>query len=124
MLVDGERGEEPPALWDVADSQLCDLVRRLPDELLAAEANRAGDPCGRQADDRVAERRLAHAVPSDDRGRAAGDLERDVFERLCPGVIRVDALDREQGVSHRSDTPGRVRGRAPSGWRGSRRACL
>ena len=96
VLVDGERREEPAPLRHVADAELRDLVRRLADELAALVADRAGDARRRHADDRVAERRLAHAVAADDRRRAAGDLERDVLERLRAPVERVDALDREQ----------------------------
>ena len=125
VLVDRQGREQPAPLGHVADPQLRDLVRRPADKLSSLEADRPGDACRRHADDRVAQRRLAHPVAADHRGRAAGDLERHVLERLRRPVERVQVLDHEQrSVSHRRDSPARDRGRGRSGSRGSRRAFL
>src|SRR5204862_971471 len=69
VLVDREGREEAPALRDVADAASRDPVRRLPDELLSCEPDRAGDAGREHADDRRAQRRLAHAVAPDDGDR-------------------------------------------------------
>src|SRR5438034_256797 len=66
VLVDGQRGKEPPPLRHVADPRPGDPVGRSPDELLAFEADRARELGRPDAHDRVAECRLAHAVPADD----------------------------------------------------------
>src|SRR6185436_13402116 len=96
VLVDGERREEATALRDVADAVPRDLVRLAADELLALEADRALGMRRRDAHDRVAERRLAHAVATHDRERAALHGEAEVVEDARLAVERVEARDLEQ----------------------------
>src|SRR5581483_10141058 len=96
VLVDRKRREQPAALRHVADPETGDLVRLAADELLTAIADRAGDAGGRDAHDRVAQRRLAHAVAADDAERSALHGERDVLERLRSAVVGAQPLDLEQ----------------------------
>src|SRR5205085_10586676 len=65
MLVHRKRAEEPASLRHVADPELRDLVGGLADQLLALEADGAADARGRDAHDRVAERRPAQAVTAE-----------------------------------------------------------
>ena len=72
-LVDREARPEAAALRDVADAGASDLMRLEANEFEAVEADGPG-PDGHEPDDRIAERRLAHAVAADDRKDAS--LER------------------------------------------------
>ena len=123
VLVGRQRLEEPAALRHVADPPVRDLVRGEADELLALERDRAGDVGRRHADDRVAERRLAHAVAADDRQRLRADLEVDVLEDVRLAVVGVDAADLEERLSRRHGAPFRGRGRGRGRSCGSRPAC-
>ena len=79
----------------------------------------------RETHDRLAERRLAHAVAPDDRDRLVAHLERDVLERLRAAVERGEALDGEQRcLRHPAGAPCPDRGRGRAGSRGSPPACL
>src|SRR4051794_7805864 len=66
VLVDRERREQAAALRHVREPQLRDLVRRHADELAALVPDRSRHACRRHAEDRVAERRLSHAVAAHD----------------------------------------------------------
>ncbi len=133
VLVDGEGGKQTPSLGHVADAAPGDLVRGDADQLVTLEADRALGAGRRDAHDRVAQRRLPHAVAADDGHRLAAHREGDVLERLRAPVERVQSADLEQRRRVGLDSGGRLthsrsrargRGRAPSRSRGSRRAFL
>ena len=91
------------------------------DELGALEADRATGPRRRDPHDRVAERRLAHSVPPDDRNGLVPHREADVLERPSAAVVGARARRRpggrgrvchDVGLTHRG-IRGRGRGRGP-----------
>ena len=104
MLVDGERAPQPSPLRHVADAEPGDLRRLQRQQVLAAHADRT---TGRahQPHDRLAERRLAHAVAADDGKHAGVERQVDALQRVRAAVIDVEASDLEDrcgaaGVSH------------------------
>ena len=95
MLIDGERRPQAPALRNVGKAEPRDLGRAAPDEFLAEETNRAaGDR--READDRFAQRGLAHAVAADEREDAVLELQVDALQRVAAAVIDVEAFDLQE----------------------------
>ena len=76
---------------NVADAGAGDLMRLDADELAALEADRP-ERTGMKSDDRVAERRLAHAVAADDGKDAALQRQRDALKRMRLAVIDLQVL--------------------------------
>ena len=103
MLVDRQAWPTPAPLRDVADPEPVDLVRREARNLASLDAH---DPRARtfQADDRVAQRRLAHAVAAEDRQHTALERQGDALERVALAIVDVKIVDPRappcQGVSH------------------------
>src|SRR5262249_20061300 len=98
-----------------------DLVGGLAHQLLAHETDRTA--AGRdQADDRLAQRRLAHAVASDEGKHAALELQIHALQGMAAAVKNVEALDLQKvcgttlSHGHSPDTiaapPGPPRSRA------------
>ena len=69
-----------------------DLGRRAADELLAHETDGAAG-CRGQPDDRLAQRRLAHAVASDQRQDAVLERQIDALQRVAAAVEDVEPSD-------------------------------
>ena len=92
MLLDSERGPEPAALRHVAEADLRDLRRGAADELLAHEPDRSAGH-REQADDRLAQSRLAHAVAADERQHAVLDPQIDALQRMAAAVEDVQSPD-------------------------------
>jgi hypothetical protein len=68
-------------------------VRRAAEDLLARELHAAGG--GHEARDRVAQRRLAHAVATDDRRHAAFERERHALQGVRAAIVHVQVVDGE-----------------------------
>src|SRR3984957_787306 len=62
------------------------------DKLAGFEADRSGAN-GHEADDRVAERRLSHAIAANNREHAALESERDALERVRLAIIDLQVLN-------------------------------
>ena len=56
-----------------------------------------------QADDRIAERRLAHAVAADDGKNAALEPERNALQRMRLAVIDLEILNLQDRLGRRRD---------------------
>ncbi len=97
MLVDGERSPEATTLRHVAKSHARDVGRRPARQLLPAHADRAARRRN-EAHDRLAERRLAHAVAADDREHALLKREVDALQGMRTPVIDVEPLDLQHGA--------------------------
>jgi hypothetical protein len=96
VLVDGERLEQAPPLGYVADPGAGDLVGRAPKDLAALEGDRPRSVGRRDPHDRVAQRRLAHAVATDEGDRLFAHLEADVLQDVRAAVVDVEVLDGQQ----------------------------
>jgi hypothetical protein len=96
VLVDGERLEQPAPLRHVPDAGAGDLVGRAAEDLLALEGDRPRRVGRRDPHDRVAERRLAHAVATDEGDGLVAHLEADVLEHVRAAVVDVEVLDGQQ----------------------------
>jgi hypothetical protein len=94
VLVDGETAEDLAVLGDVADTTPDDPRRRLALDLPVAEVDPSGP--GREPDDRLESRRLAHAVASEQGGDTRrGDVERNPLQDMRTAVADVEVADRE-----------------------------
>ncbi len=95
VLLDGEPGEDVAVLGHVADAAADDPVRRQPPDLLAGERDA---PLRRhEPHQRAQRRRLADAVPPEQRGDAARlDVERDALEHVRLAQVDVQVADLEQ----------------------------
>ena len=112
VLVDRERLEQPPALGHVADARArrpCRTAR--PTSSVALEADRAARGRRAHLHDRVAERRLAHAVAADDRDGLAAHLEAQALQDVGAAVEDVEVADRQQRGLGRRGRGGRGGGR-------------
>ncbi len=96
-LVDAQRRPDAPPLRNVGDAAFRDLVGRSAENFFAEQLHAAGR--AHQAGDRVAQRRLAHAVAADDAEHAVFDHQTHALQRVGAAVIDVQALDREHGRS-------------------------
>jgi hypothetical protein len=99
VLVDRQGLEQPATLGDVADPRTRDLVRGLAQDLLAGDADRAARRA-EQAGDRLAKRRLPHAVAPDQRDRLGAHGEAHALQDVSRPVVAVEVLDREQRFAH------------------------
>ena len=115
VLVDRQRPPEAPALRHVADAVPGDLRRRQAEQVPTLHAHGAA---GRfhQTHDRLAERRLAHAVAADDRKHAVLEREVDALERMRPSVIDVEPFHLQNGAGLGASrlSHGRLPGRGPA----------
>src|SRR5215469_14666175 len=98
-LLDAERRPDAPALRHVRDAAPRDPVRREAADLLAAQLDAAARRD--QPGDRVAQRRLAHAVAADDREHAALEHEVDALQHMRVAVVDVEMPD----LQHRRTGP-------------------
>ena len=92
MFVDGERRPQAPSLGHVADPELCDLRRVERGQFLAREPDRPAG-YGHQPHDRLAQRRLAHAVPADHGEDAVVERQVDALQRMGMAVIDIEPGD-------------------------------
>ena len=69
-------------------------LRRQAEDLFAGEAHAAARR--HQPGDRVAQRRLAHAVAADDAEHAALEREAHALQRMGAAVVDVEALDHQR----------------------------
>ncbi len=117
MLIDAERGPDAAALGHVADAEVDDFVGRESQVLRARQSDAAGARRN-QAQHRVAQRRLAHAVASDHAEHTAIEPERDALEGMGMAVIDMEIVDLDDrriipargGISH-AGLPDRCAGR-------------
>ncbi len=91
-LVDRQARPQPAPLRHIADAGARDLVRLAPENVLALEAHRRPSARAITPDDRVAQRRLAHAVAADDRQHAALQRQRHALQRVRLAVIDLQVL--------------------------------
>jgi hypothetical protein len=94
VLVDRERREQPPPLRDVPHAGRGDDVRRLATHLGTGHSDRPVCLVA-EAHDRVAERRLAHAVAADDGQHAMIEGERHALQHVGAPEMDVELLDLE-----------------------------
>ena len=91
MFVDRDRGPKPAALRHVTETEPSDIGRGPADELLAHETNgAAGDR--READDRLAQRRLSHAVAADQRQHAVLKPQIHALQRMAAAIEDIESL--------------------------------
>jgi hypothetical protein len=93
VLVHGERRPHASALRHIPHAPVGDGVRRKSQDLLAGEPHttRRGD----EARDRIAQRRLAHAVSAHHRRDPPIEAEGHLLQRVRPAVVDVELLDGE-----------------------------
>ena len=95
VLAHGQAGEHVPVLRDVADAEADDLVRRHPGQLLLLEPRRPARLD--QAEEGAERRRLADAVPAEQRGDAAlRHRERDPLQDVRAREVHVQVRDLDQ----------------------------
>ena len=119
MLVHRERGPDAPPLRHIADAHIDDLIGRQAEDLVAGEADAAARG-GHQPHDRVAERRLAHAVAADHRQHAA--VEASATRPAAHGHGRSRHADRSISIAGAA-VPARAGVVSHGGRRPDRCAC-
>jgi hypothetical protein len=113
VLLDGELGEDAPALHHLADARPDDARRVEAVDRLPLEADRAlGDRAAvdvEEARDRAQHGRLAGAVRAEQRDdRALGDLDRDALEHEDDVLVHdLEVLDDEHAPPSVAPTPPR-----------------
>ena len=125
VLVHRKAAPDAASLRDVSDAEARDVVRVERGDVAAGERDRAAlRPL--QPDDRVAERRLAHAVAADDRQDAAVEGQVDALDGVRLAVIDVQPAHLEDRLGGASFSHGRHPDRFPAPRDRSRslRACL
>ena len=96
VLLDREAREDPPPLRDDRDPGARDRVRALAGQVAPVQQH-AARPRPHQPDDRVDERRLADAVPSEQRDHLALlQVEVDAVQHVARVVSGADAAELEQ----------------------------
>ncbi len=97
VLLDGQLGEDAPALGDERDAAARDRLRLPSSDRRAAEPDVAGAHAD-EADDRVQRRRLPRAVRADQADDLAlADLEREVANGRHRAVVDAERLELECG---------------------------
>src|SRR5260370_1008045 len=96
ILGHAQVGQDPPLLGHIGDAGARHLVGGQLRELAAVEGDGAAAR-GDQPHDALERRRLARAVPADERHDLTGaDRERDALQDVRVAVLRVETLDGEQ----------------------------
>ncbi len=125
MLVDGQRTPQPPPLRDIADAEPRDPRRGGVGDVLARQTH---GPARRrhEAHDRLAQRRLAHAVAADDRQHARSQGQIDALQGVGAAIVDIEAAHFEHRRAHAGLSHGRLRDKAPAprGRTRSPAACL
>ena len=110
VLLDGEPGEDVAVLGHVADAAADDAVRRKRRQVVAGELHRSAP--ADETEDRPQRRRLADAVPSEQRGHAAlRNVERHALKHVRLPEVDVQVAHLEQrlrldgGDGHQSSSP-------------------
>ncbi len=98
VLVDRQRREDVAILGDVPDAAPHDLVGRHLADVVARELDRA--PAVDEPHQRAQRRRLADAVPAEQRGHSAlGDVERDPLQHVRLAEVDVQVARRRGAPS-------------------------
>jgi hypothetical protein len=111
VLLDGQAREDVAVLGHVADAAANDAVRRERRQVLSGEPHRSAP--ANEAEDRAQRRRLADAVPSEQRGHTSfGNVERDALQHMRLTEVDVQLAHLEQrprlldgGDGHQSASP-------------------
>jgi hypothetical protein len=110
VLPDGQAGEHPPVLRDVADAELGDALGRQPDEVLALAPD-VPAAHGHQPHDRLHGRGLAGAVAPEQRDQLTRlHGEGHTLQHVGQAVVRLDLLDLQQRRGGALGAPARYGG--------------
>ena len=100
-LVDGKTRPEAASLRHEADAGADDLVRLRGRDFASVETHGAR-PRPHQADDRVAKRRLAHAVAADDRQNAPLQGQRHALKSVRLAIVDLQILHLQDRLRRRN----------------------